>query len=305
MAGKAVLFVGVVNDGVTVGSGATAVSDQFLINGTGMVLLNQTAQTGAVIASVTSVTKLAGPYVPIVSMPANIVAGTITFLKIGIDIRDGAEIKSGDVVSLVGNVAGVIATMAVLAGAAPAIIASLGIITIGAGMFSILSSETLEKITNSASKFFKDNDLDSYLDYACAPDMQIVHRNTLRDAYGNQMLSCHWISETGELQAFPTAVLSESVGADDEALVKVEAGEVEVEVKVEVEVEVEVEAVGGGSGGIGSGYYPPAVPAFPAPLPEIIPVITIGPLDFGDGSRGADDNGDGYGCCSGGSDGYV
>ncbi len=40
MAGKAVMFVGVVNEGVTVGSGATAVSDQFIVNGTGMVLLN-------------------------------------------------------------------------------------------------------------------------------------------------------------------------------------------------------------------------------------------------------------------------
>ncbi|MDQ0122349.1 hypothetical protein J2W17_001294 [Pseudomonas lini] len=78
MAGKAEIFVGVINDGATVGAGAgagaTAVSDQFFVNGTGMVLLNQTAQT---------------------------------------DIRDGAEFKTGDVVSLVGNVAGVIATMAV------------------------------------------------------------------------------------------------------------------------------------------------------------------------------------------------
>lgn len=40
MAGKAEIFVGVINDGVTVGSGATAVSDQFLVNGSGMVLLN-------------------------------------------------------------------------------------------------------------------------------------------------------------------------------------------------------------------------------------------------------------------------
>ncbi len=60
MAGKAEIFVGVINDGVTVGSGATAVSDQFLVNGSGMVLLNQSAQTGAVIVSVTSVTNWQG-----------------------------------------------------------------------------------------------------------------------------------------------------------------------------------------------------------------------------------------------------
>lgn len=83
MSGKVEIIFGVVNSGVTVGSCATAISDQFLTNNEGMVLLNQSAQTGAVIASVTSMTKLAGPYMPIISMPGNIIAGTITFLKMG------------------------------------------------------------------------------------------------------------------------------------------------------------------------------------------------------------------------------
>ena len=305
MAGKAVLFVSVVNDGVTVGSSATAVADQFLVNGTGMVLLNQSAQTGAVIASVTSVTKLAGPYVPIVSMPANIVAGTITFLKIGVDIRDGAEIKAGDVVSLVGNVAGVIATMAILGGAAPALVAGLAIVTIISGLASVAGSETIKKIATNAANFFKDNPMDSYLDYTCAPDRQIVHRNTLRDEYVNQMLGCYWIPETGELRAVTMAVSNEAIGNIDVG----EEAEAEVEAEVggvaEVEVEVTEVETEGSSGGIGSSYYPHAVPVIPAPRPDIIPVVTIGPLDFGDGSRGSDDNGDGYGCCSGGSDGYI
>lgn len=264
MAGKAVMFVGVVNDGVTVGSGATAVSDQFIVNGTGMVLLNQTAQTGAVIASVTSVTKLAGPYVPIVSMPANIVAGTITFLKIGIDVRDGAKIEAGDILSLVGNVAGVIATMAVLAGAAPLLIVGLGIITAGAGVYSIWNTETFRKITTSAANFFATTVLDSYLDYVCAPDMQILHKYTIRDTYGNQMLSCNWIPGTGELVPLPVVIpypLNE-----------------------------------------GGGVYVPPLPVVPFPIPDVVPTITIGPLEF---PGNADDNGDEYGCCTGGSDGYV
>ncbi|KAI2675283.1 hypothetical protein [Pseudomonas sp. TNT3] len=264
MAGKAEIFVGVINDGVTVGSGATAVSDQFLVNGSGMVLLNQSAQTGAVIASVTSVTKLAGPYVPIVSMPANIVAGTITFLKIGIDFRDGAEIKTGDIVSLVGNVAGVIATMAILGGAAPALVAGLGVVTIIAGLYSIVESDTFKNITANAAKFFEGAVLDSYLDYVCAPDMQIVHRNTLRDAYGDKMLSCNWISETGELMLSGVAVPTDNIG--------------------------------------GGGLYVPVVPVLPITPPDIVPVVTIGPLEIDDGSG---DNGDEYGCCSSGSDGYI
>lgn len=267
MAGKVEIFVGVVNDGVTVGAGATAVSDQFLVNGTGMVLLNQTAQTGAVVASVTSVTRLAGPYVPIVSMPANIVAGTITFLKIGVDIRDGAEFKAGDVISLVGNVAGVIATMAILGGAAPAIITGLGLVTISAGMYSILGTETFERITTNAANFFKEKALDSYLDYVCAPDMQIVHKDTLAAAYNNQMLSCNWISAAGELQSSAIAAPNESSG--------------------------------------GGGFYPPLLPVSPAPPPGNIATVTIGLLEFGGGSGGSDDSGDEYGCCTGGSDGYV
>lgn len=299
MAGKAVIYVGVVNDGVTVGSGATAVSDQFLVNGTGMVLLSQTAQTGAVIASVTSVTKLAGPYVPIVSMPANVVAGTITFLKIGIDLRDGATIETGDVISLVGNVAGVIATMAILSGAAPALIAGLALVTITTGLISLVGSETIDKITANAANFFKDNPMDSYLDYACAPDMQVVHRNTLRDAYGNQMLSCQWISETGELQAVPVGVPDEGLGVIRDSGGEgagVDAEEAEVEPEAEPDVS---------SGGIGSSFYPPTVSVTPATPPDVIPVVTIGTLDFGDGGDNSNDNGDEYGCCSSGSDGYI
>lgn len=131
MAGKAEIILGVINNGATVGAAATSVADQFLVNNNGMVLLNQTAQAGAVIASVTSVTKLAGPYVPIINMPANIVAGTITFLKIGIDVKAGRELKSGDVVSLVGNVAGVIGTMTILVGASPWIIGFFTLVSLG------------------------------------------------------------------------------------------------------------------------------------------------------------------------------
>jgi hypothetical protein len=264
MAGKAEIFLGVVSDGVTVGSGATAISDQFLVNGDGMVLLNQTAQTGAVIASVISVTKLAGPYVPIVSMPANIVAGTITFLKIGVDIREGAGFQRGDVISLVGNVAGVIATMAVLGAAPFLVVGGASVVSIAAGLYSIRESKTFESLAMNATNFFKGNTLESYLDYVCAPDMQIVHKNTLRDVYSNQMLSCNWISETGELQPSAVPVFDENIG--------------------------------------GGGVYIPIPPVVPAPLPDVIPVVTIGPLEVNDGS---DDSGDEYGCCTGGSDGYV
>jgi hypothetical protein len=196
-------------------------------------------------------------------MPANIVAGTITFLKIGIDVREGAELKMGDVFSLVGNVAGVLATMAILVAAPTIVIAGLTIVTVGAGLYSILNSETFKTITTNAADFFINNPSDNYFDYVCAPDMRIVHKDTLRAAYNNLALSCSWVAETGEL--LPSAIAVPNEG-------------------------------GGGWGGIS-----PANPVLPTP-PDDIATITIGPLEIPGGS---DDSGDEYGCCTGGSDGYV
>lgn len=266
MAGKAEIFVGVVNDGVTVGSGATAVADQFLVNGNGMVVLNQAAQTGAVIASVTSVTKIAGPYVPIVSMPANITAGTITLLKIGVDIRDGAKFDLNDVVSLVGNVAGVIATMAVLMASPTVVVVSLSISAV-AGGYSIYQSQVVKDIITNAAAFFEGDALDNYIDYVWAPDMKFVHKDILGVSYNSQMLSLNWSPETGELVPSAVSTISEDSG--------------------------------------GGGFAPPTNPVLPTPPPDIVPTITIGPLEFGNGNAGADDNGDEYGCCTSGSDGYV
>lgn len=199
MAGKAEIILGVINNGATVGAAATSVADQFLVNNSGMVLLNQTAQAGAVIASVTSVTKLVGPYVPIINMPANIVAGTITFLKIGIDVKAGRELKSGDVVSLVGNVAGVIGTMTILVGASPWIIGFFTLVSVGAGLYSIRNSEVFSKVVKSAGDFFKKTSSNNYLDYMCAPDLRIVNKGVLKKNYANKMLSCHWMSTVGKL----------------------------------------------------------------------------------------------------------
>jgi hypothetical protein len=157
-----------------------------------MVLVSQTAQTGAVIASVTSVTKLAGPYVPIVSIPANMVAGTITFLKIGVDVRDGKGFSYGDVISLIGNVAGVIAVFAVLVEAPFIVIGTASVVGVAAGLYSISDSGIFKEVLKSAAVFFRDNDLDNYLDYVCATRYEDSAQGNSEVAYGNQMLSCNW-----------------------------------------------------------------------------------------------------------------
>ena len=271
MGGKAEVIIGVINDGVTVASGATAISDQFVTNHQGMVLVSQTAQTGAVIATVTSVTKLAGPYVPIISMPANIVAGTITFLKLGIDVREGREIDAGDVYSLVGNVVGVIGTLAFLAGAGVWLVGGAAIVSAGAGLLSIYRSNTFNEIIVAAEYFFRNNPSDNYLEYMCAPDMKIVDRNTIRIAYANTMLSCHWISDTDELLPFPLVVSDIGAGA------------------------------GAGAGGAVYGGAPAPFGPVITPPPHDVANVGISIIVNGE----TYDAGDQYGCCTGTSDGYM
>lgn len=269
MAGKAEIIIGVINDGVTVGAGATAVADQCLTNNHGMALLNQSAQTGAVLASVTSVTKLAGPYVPIISLPANVMAGSITFLKIGVDIRDDGEFSAGDVVTLIGNVAGVIGAMVILAGAGPAWVGAFTLTSVTAGLYSIGASKLAEQIINSAGEFFSNTPAESHLNYLYAPDMSIVDRNTIRNSYGNMMLSCDWTPGTDEL--LPSSVLVP-----------------------------EESNTGGGGGSAFSGAPGPSGPMI-IPPPHDVANIGLSIIVNGE----TYDAGDQYGCCTGTSDGYF
>ncbi|MGO2450115.1 hypothetical protein [Pseudomonas taetrolens] len=281
MTGKTEIIVGVINDGATVASGASAIADQFVTNNKGMVLVSQTAQTGAIIASVTSVTKLVGPYVPIISMPGNIIAGTITFLKIGLDFKDGREISAGDVCSLVGNVVGVIGTFVVLAGAGTGVVGAVAVVSVVASLLSIYNTETFGRIMSLADDFFSNTPADNYLDYMCAPDMRIVDRNTIRQAYANMMLSCNWISETGELQSSSVVVPNEtdSMGA------------------------------GSAGGSVSGGTYNLPGPTIPLPTPTPTPTPTphnVGNVGLSIIVGGHTyDAGDQYGCCTGTSDGYM
>ena len=116
MSGKVELFVGYVDKGVVAGAGGTSVVDQFDSDKSGFALVNQGAQTAAVIAGVTSIVKLTDGFVPFLNIATHTLAGTITFLKISAEYKTNQTFQDGDVINLVGNVAGVLGGMTLLAG---------------------------------------------------------------------------------------------------------------------------------------------------------------------------------------------
>ena len=197
MADKGELILGFVNDGTTIGAGAASVADQISSDATGVKLLSQSAQTGAVLADITSVTKLAGPYVPIISMPVNIAAGTVTFLKVGFDLREGRIIESGDVLSIVGNTVGVVSTFAVLMGGGPIVVSGLAVASTALGLVGLSSSDAVRQIVTAATEYFSNALEEDTRNYLFAPDLSIVHKSALAAEFNVAMLSLDWTPATG------------------------------------------------------------------------------------------------------------
>jgi hypothetical protein len=106
-----------------------------------------TNQVGQIVASVVGAIRVLQP----VAIQVNVFAGTTTFLKLVIDIQDGRQIDPGDVFNLVGNIAGTVGTIAVFAGASPAIITVASGISIAAGIAGVISGDNFTRLSNWTS----------------------------------------------------------------------------------------------------------------------------------------------------------
>ncbi|WP_323115184.1 hypothetical protein [Pseudomonas guariconensis] len=72
----------------------------------GFALVNQSAQTGAAVANVTSIVKLTAGLTPFLNLQTNTFAATIVLLKITAKYREDKGFDTGEVISLVGNLVG-------------------------------------------------------------------------------------------------------------------------------------------------------------------------------------------------------
>ncbi|CAN5723982.1 hypothetical protein BH10PSE18_BH10PSE18_21280 [soil metagenome] len=99
---------------------------------------------GQLVANVTQLVSMARPMV----LSTSSFALTTSFLKINADVQNGRSINPGDVYNLVGNAAGIIATIAFFAGG-PVTFGVATAVGISAGVAGILSNQTLrDNLTN-------------------------------------------------------------------------------------------------------------------------------------------------------------
>ncbi|HEN8712104.1 TPA: hypothetical protein U8203_002349 [Pseudomonas putida] len=153
MSNRVEIFVSIVDrvgkPGFQAGA-ASAVHDQFNTDKKGFSLIVQGAQTSTAVASVLSVTQMTAGAVPFINIVTNSLAGTVTFLKIVAEYRDNQKLNYGDVVSLVGNVAGVVAGFALLLGG-PLTAGSFTAVSLAASLIGTYNSELARRIQKTAT----------------------------------------------------------------------------------------------------------------------------------------------------------
>lgn len=278
MTGKVEIIVGLVDKadrGVAGVNATTSLIDQYNTDKSGFALVNQNAQTGvAAIAAVTSIVQLTKGLVPFVNLSTNALAGTMVFLKITAQYKDNQTFDTGDVVSLVGNVAGVAAgfTLLVAGPAAAGVFAAVGVV---ATVYGIASSNTLNNLFNSTvlpiwNQYFKATPDALYPERWIAPNLTLVSLADIIALHGNRIAVSHWDPATN-------AVTISSVLRDD------------------------AESAGAGHGGgiiYGGGAVSP-------PVTVPIPDYPIGTIDISIESINGVSTQDNYGCCSGSQDGYY
>ena len=182
---------------------ATALADQFSTNEKGFSLINQCTQTVATVTSIFSIKAVTPGFMPFVSGTAHLYAGTTTFLKIIADSQTEEGFEPGDLLTLTGNVAGVIGSVILLGGlsvgATPFAVAAILI-----GGASILTSDVATNFLNNViipfwEKNFKDTPDASYTNHWIAPDLKLASLAEIQASYENKIGMVVWDPATDEV----------------------------------------------------------------------------------------------------------
>jgi len=147
-------------------------------------LINSMSQ---VAATVTSIVPVLRP----INIQTNTLAATTSFSKIMVNWHDNKQVKAGDVLNLVGNLAGFVGTVAFFAvGAGP--------VALWAGGLGLLASAT-STLWNSHQtmrddfakplydNLWSENPEADYSSFYVAPDGSLADRQTIKNDYGNQV----------------------------------------------------------------------------------------------------------------------
>ncbi|MFK3910325.1 hypothetical protein ACI2KC_17020 [Pseudomonas monteilii] len=199
MSQRVELVIGVVekvSEPVNKASATSAIVDQYNTDKTGFALVNQGLQTASVVASVISITRITTGFVPFVNVQANLLAGTTTFLKIVADVKEGKRIESGDRLALIGNVAGIVAAVAILGGArvlaAGSTFVGIGINVVGLYESGVLKALQEKVLSPLIDQLIERSQQGVSTDGWVTAGLQIVSAGQVVNEYGNIIAVINW-----------------------------------------------------------------------------------------------------------------
>lgn len=200
MARTVEIILGYVDKPVGAAAAGTSLIDQYNSDKKGFALVNQSAQTGAAVAGVISIVKLTAGFTPFLNIKTNTLAATTVFLKITAQYRTDKSFETGDILSLVGNVAGVVGSVILLTGAAQASLPFVAM-GIGANVAGIVLSDVATKLYAALLKplwerHFRANPKSAYPTYWVAPDLKLVSLAQIDSLYGNRIAVNQWDPST-------------------------------------------------------------------------------------------------------------
>nr|WP_314494618.1 hypothetical protein [uncultured Pseudomonas sp.] len=206
MSNRFEIFVAIINKvekpGFQVGA-AAAIHDQFKTDSQGFSLVVQGSQTAGAIAAVLAVEKMTHGAVPFINIATNTLAGSVTFLKIVAEYKSDSKINFGDSISLVGNVAGVVAGFVALAGL-PAAATAFTAIALGAALFGAYNSKLAEEINKKIAPIFdmlaKHDITREPLEPFVAPDMTIRDVSSINQIFAGRVQAITWHPQSEEVK---------------------------------------------------------------------------------------------------------
>lgn len=172
----------------------------------------QFGQASTAIASVVEFSKPLARSVPLFSIATNSYAASLTLFKVILDVQKDKDVNMEDITSIIGNVAGIGLTIAVLASSAPAVAATFAGLSILSSAASVMNSKTAQGIgsyiVNIWKTYFKDNQSANYYSMTPNPNGTLSSSDDLAYDFNNRSLAIG-IGEDGEtkMDSIPVSLL--------------------------------------------------------------------------------------------------
>lgn len=223
MTNRVEIFAGIIDKvskpGFDAGA-AAAIHDQFRTDKNGFSLIVQGAQSGSAIASVISITQLTTGAVPFINVATNTLAGTVTFLKIVAEYKTTKKFNEGDIISLVGNVAGLVAGFALLAGA-PITATAFTAVAVGAAFYGTVNSEMVKYahdkvVVPIVKNLHNHNFLTEKSLRVFSPNLSLAPPSEIRQKHGGLVAALLWNPKTSQISI--NAKKIQELGLNDGAI---------------------------------------------------------------------------------------